>query len=227
MSHIAQGGDPEVIAANNAHRVHPLAPVFALDLDGTMADYFEHFRWFASMYKQQELSTNWGYTRQGDFDVALGLEKEEYRDIKLAYRQGGLKRSLPPIDLGVHDVVPALRKVGVQVWICTTRPWLRLDNVDPDTRFWIERMWGRVDGLLYGEDKYADLIDIVGKDRILGIADDLPENIERATELGLPSILRAGGHNKRWRDNSMGPSQPVATHSIDIFNQVIEWKVNQ
>jgi hypothetical protein len=159
-----------------------------------------------------------------DFDKALGLDKHTYRDIKLAYRQGGMKRSIPTMDIGVYDLVPAIRAMGIQVWVCTTRPWLRLDNIDPDTRFWINRNLGRIDGLIYGEDKYLDLIDIVGRERILGVVDDIPENIIRATELGLPSALRTGPQNARWRTTEMSAGQPVAIHSGDILEQVMRWK---
>jgi hypothetical protein len=210
--------------SRNDLRLHPLAPVVALDIDGTTADYYNHFKWFAELYMQEKITVNWGHAFNDDFDRALGLDKQTYRDIKLAYRQGGMKRSLPVLDLGVEDLVPSIRELGVQVWVCTTRPWLRLDNIDPDTRFWITRHFGRIDGLIYGEDKYSDLIDIVGKDRILGIVDDIPDNIVRATELGLPSSLRTGPQNARWRREEMSSGQPTSSHSIEIFNQVKKWK---
>lgn len=207
-------------------RVHPLAPVVALDIDGTLADYYEHFRWFAELYLQRPVFAQWGLANATDeFSDALELDKNTYRDIKLAYRQGGMKRSLPVLDLGVTELVQSIRKEGVQVWITTTRPWQRLDNVDPDTRFWIGRNLGRVDGLIYGEDKYLDLLDILdGRNDLLGIVDDLPENMVRATELNIPSMMRSGPQNTRWRREDMSGGQPVATHSIDIFNQVMTWK---
>jgi len=180
----------------NSIRVHPLAPVVALDIDGTLGDYYDHFRWFAELYKQEPVAIDWEIS--DEFSEALQMGKEEYRDIKLAYRQGGMKRSLPLLDNFVEHLVPAIRGgFGFQVWICTTRPWQRLDNIDPDTQFWINKNLGKVDGVIYGEDKYLDLIDIVGLDRIVGVFDDLPENIERANALGLRARLRDGGHNRR------------------------------
>ena len=107
-----------------------------------------------------------------------------------------MKRCLPAFD-GVGSMVTAIRHQDVQVWICTTRPWNRLDNIDPDTTFWIERNIGRVDGVIYGEEKYEDLIDIVGEGRIVGVVDDLPENVLRAQDLGLRAILAHGEHNRR------------------------------
>jgi len=200
-------------------RVHPLAPVYAFDIDGTLGDYYEHFRWFAQLYLQKPVVADWSRARfSGEFSDALGLDKELYRDIKLAYRQGGMKRSLPPLDDGVSDLIQSVRGLGVQAWITTTRPWQRLDNIDPDTQFWINHIVGKVDGVIYGEDKYLDLIDIVGRDRILGLVDDLPENILRASELDLAAIMRHGAHNRQFRE--MRPETLVATHSVEIYNHV-------
>lgn len=217
-------------AAQNTMRVHPLAPVVGLDIDGTLADYYEHFKWFAELYTQRELTLDWSAT--AEFSEALLLDKNVYRDIKLAYRQGGMKRSIPPLDEGVGSLILQLRSEGLQVWICTTRPWNRLDNIDPDTQFWIQRNLGRVDGVIYGDEKYEDLIDIVGKERIVGIVDDLPENVVRADSLGLRAMIRAGRHNLWWRSSTNRSSDetdwiPVARHSDDIHNQISKWRSNE
>lgn len=203
-------------------RLHPLAPVVALDIDGTLGDYYNHFKWFAELYLQRSLELDW--TGTTEFSEALGLDKEEYRDIKLAYRQGGMKRSIPVLDGDEgRRLIQAIReRLGVQAWICTTRPWQRLDNIDPDTQFWIQRNFGRVDGVIYGEDKYEDLIDIVGRERVLGVVDDLPENIRRAGSLGLRAALRSGEHNQAWR--SEYPTVPVIHHNTQIYTQVESWK---
>lgn len=181
-------------------RLHPLAPVVALDIDGTLADYYNHFEWFANLYMQpkSEIKANWDFTEGDEFSEALNLDKNKYRDIKLAYRQGGMKRSLP-VFAGAAQMIHNLRSDGIQVWICTTRPWQRLDNIDPDTQFWLNRTVGKVDGVIYGEDKYLDLIDIVGRDRILAVADDIPANIVSAESLGLTAFLAEGEHNAKFR----------------------------
>lgn len=135
-----------------------------------------------------------------------------------------MKRSIPVLngDMGKSVVQDIRERLKVQVWICTTRPWQRLDNIDPDTQFWLQRNFGRVDGVIYGEDKYEDLIDIVGKERILGVIDDLPENVRRAGSLGLRAALRAGDHNAAWRQQY--PTIPVIEHNTAIYSQVATWK---
>lgn len=213
-------------------RVHPLAPVVAFDIDNTFADYSGHFLAFAQQYLQEPgLDYDWKDEYEGEFSLALDLPKDVYRDIKLAYRQGGMKRSIPVIDENVRTLVAMTRAAGLQAWICTTRPWMRLDNIDPDTQFWLGRNVGRVDGLIYGEDKYLDLIDIVGKDRIVGVFDDLPENYEAATDAGLRVSLRAGHHNRWYRmrthaqtRSSGRPVPEISYTSLEMWRQIQEWK---
>lgn len=199
------------------HRVHPLAPIIALDIDGTLGDYHSHFAWFASLYLQSEVVPVWDADYKGEFSDALGLDKRTYRDIKLAYRQGGMKRSLP-LFAGAEGIPRWIRSQDIQVWIATTRPWNRLDNIDPDTQFWIDRNLGKVDGVIYGEEKYSDLVDIVGADRIIGVVDDIPENIIEARNLGLKAMLRRGEHNRWYLDNSL-----VANESNGIMKRLSVW----
>lgn len=200
-------------------RLHPLAPVVGLDIDNTLADYTEHLRWFAELYLQRPVIIDWDFAPTAEFSDALQLDKKTYRDIKLAYRQGGMKRSIPVLDeRGI--MVKAIRAAGIQVWITTTRPWQRLDNIDPDTQFWLDRNVGRVDGVIYGEEKYMDLLDIVGADRILGIVDDLPENIVAAMSLGMNAALSVGDHNAAFRSVR---KVPLVHNATDLGRIVFEW----
>jgi hypothetical protein len=208
------------VMANHDIRVHPLAPVVAFDLDGTLGDYYAHFEWFASLYTQRTVKAHFEPEMQGDYCRALGMEKEMYRDIKLAYRQGGMKRCMPVFRYS-RALVSLVRTLGVQVWICTTRPYLRLDNIDPDTRFWLDRNIGRVDGLLYGEEKYQDLVDIVGRDRVLAIYDDLPENIIDANKMDIPCIMRSGPQNAWFSDyDPSGISWMETQHAELVYRNI-------
>jgi hypothetical protein len=200
-------------------RVRPDAPVVGLDVDGTLGAYHDHFVWFASMYLERELVCDWSRTK-GEFHEALGLDLDLYRQIKLAFRQSGMKRIMPTLNgSDVRTAVQGIRKVGIQIWIATTRPWLRLDNIDPDTRYWLRTRVGRVDGLIFGEEKYEDLQDLVGAERILGVVDDLPENITRAHELGLRCAMMTGEHNAWWRgDRGVKLNEPS-----DITITAMRW----
>lgn len=124
----------------------------------------------------------------------MRTSKHTYRQCKLAYRQGGLKRSMP-VYPGARELTVQLRRAGAEVWICTTRPYLRLDNIDPDTRHWLRRNRIQFDGVLYGHNKYRDLVRAVGTDRVVAVLDDLPAMLEQARGLGLYTICRQQPYN--------------------------------
>lgn len=189
----------------SAMRPHPHAPVIALDIDGTSGDHHGHFTRFAEAWTGKPMPPVDEFTGGVHFSKHLGISRATYNQVKLAYRQGGLKRSMPVYE-GIGEFTRHVRRQGVQVWICTTRPYLRLDNIDPDTRHWItKRARMQYDAILYGPHKYRDLVRAVGRDRVLVVYDDLPEMIEQAESLGLPAYLRAQPYNIEWAGNRTTP----------------------
>lgn len=172
--------------------------IAALDIDGTMGDYHGHFLRFAEMWYGRAMPDPNLNTDGVPLYKWMNTSKATYRQCKLAYRQGGLKRSMP-VDPAASELSRYLRKKGVQVWICTTRPYLRLDNIDPDTRHWLRRNGIQYDGVLYGEHKYRQLAKIVGRENILFVADDLPEMILQAREVGIPRFLRTRPYNQNFQ----------------------------
>lgn len=167
------------VRCTNCSRI--VEPVVSVDIDGVLGDYHGHFVSFASDYLDKSLPE--GYNGAYEFNEYLNIEKRTYRDIKLAYRQGGQKRMLP-IYHGASMFMHALKaEVGAEVWIATTRPYLRLDNIDPDTQAWLERHNIPHDHMIYGDhqdDKYEQLVRQVDRERIIGVIDDLYEQLVRA-----------------------------------------------
>jgi hypothetical protein len=169
-------------------------PVVAVDIDGTLGDYHQHFLWFATHWFGREFPDPRTAQLGVRLSTFMGVSHREYRECKLAYRQGGIKRFMPVYpyaDRLTHNI----RQAGCQLWIVTTRPYLRLDNIDPDTREWLRRNNIEYDAILWegldeGGDstKYADLIDQVGLDRIVAAVDDLPEQTEDATKRGIAMV---------------------------------------
>lgn len=191
---------------------HPDAPVLALDIDGTSGDYHGHFTWFIEQWLGRPMPSATEMTGGVPFYKHLGVSRATYREAKLAFRQGGMKRSMPPYE-GIGDFTRYVRKNGVQVWICTTRPYLRLDNIDPDTRHWLtKRAHMQYDSIIYGHNKYRDLVRSVGSKRVVAVYDDLPEMIQQAESVGLPAYLRAQPYNVEW-----GNGRVPMLYSIDDY----------
>lgn len=196
-----------------------LRPIVALDIDGTLGHYHEHFLRFAAQWLQRDLPTYWN----GDepFWRLLGTSKATYRQIKLCYRQGGLKRSMPVVP-GATELARAVRQAGAEVWLCTTRPYLRLDNIDPDTRFWLRHNKVQYDGVLFGENKYRDLATMVGSDRVVAVLDDEPEQVERAEKLCLPAHIIDREYNRSAntsRIHSLGVAEKSFIYDMKVWRK--------
>jgi FMN phosphatase YigB (HAD superfamily) len=157
-------------------------PVVALDIDGTLGDYHAHFLRFAEGWIGKPMPDPEEINPGDRLHKFMGVPLRVYRECKLAYRQGGLKRNMPVYE-GAQALTSFIRKdLKAEVWICTTRPYLRLDNIDPDTQEWLRRNRIRYDAVLYGEDKYRELKRQAG-DRVASVIDDLPEMVREAARL--------------------------------------------
>jgi len=177
------------------HCSNEIKPVVCVDIDGTMADYHGHFLKFACDWLGLPDDSK-AMTYDGCWDLATHLDvtRETYRQIKLAFRQGGMKRSMPAYPEAAR-LTRSLQQMGVELWLTTTRPYLRLDNVDPDTRFWLDRNNIRYDYLFYDENKYMRLLDQVDKARVVCVLDDEIEQVFSAKAVGLTPIWRRTSYN--------------------------------
>ncbi|HVI80784.1 MAG TPA: hypothetical protein VM715_22055, partial [Candidatus Acidoferrum sp.] len=157
----------------------------------------------------------------------FGTNEAVWRDIKLAYRQGGMKRTMPSRGFG-RMLSWACRQAGAEVWVTTTRPYLRLDNIDPDTRFWLDREGVVYDGLIYDENKYTHLASLVGRERVVAVLEDLPEQFDDAKRLfgaSVPILYR--DHHNRCAWPSIPPSQIAHSGEVArqlIVNRIKDWK---
>jgi hypothetical protein len=210
-------------------------PVVALDIDGTLGDYHKHFLWFAEMWI--------GIPMPSPLDINPGLRLSEfmnvphslYRECKLAYRQGGLKRFMPAYPYAA-ELTHNIRATGAQVWICTTRPYLRLDNIDPDTREWLRRYDIKYDAVIFEgisyEDgthqvtKYEELVRQIGVNRIVAATDDLPEQTADAFKQGIRRVyLRDQPYNRH--DNVRGLRvTSLQDLWFNVRKDIQDWKEN-
>jgi hypothetical protein len=197
-----------------------IRPVVAWDIDGTIAVYHDHFLDFAYRYLNIEPSLPGSYLGEQDLATFLGVSKETYRGVKLAYRQGGNKRLMPVFE-GAKEALNIVRASGAEIWITTTRPYLRHDSTDPDTREWLRRHNIQYDGLLYDEDKFMRLIEAVDKERVVAVIDDLETNINRARQLGLWAIQVYRPHNVYGRTD--GGSSNLMLMAQGVADMVDRW----
>lgn len=192
-----------------------IKPVVAIDIDGTLGDYHRHFVRFAESYFGMHLPDTWN--GMGEWEQHLGLTKHEYREVKLAYRQGGQKRSMPVFQNALAGM-DAIRETNAELWLTTTRPWNRLDSVDPDTREWLRRNSIPYDHLLYDDDKYARLAEIVGAERVIAVVDDLYDeclNAQRAFGNHVPIQV-----SNNFNTDSIWPIWNGRKHLADALAEV-------
>lgn len=208
----------------------PVKPVVALDVDGTMGKYhdtFLHFLYQWAGLSVLELAALKKYAGACEFSdwihQVCGITKEQYQQAKLAFRAGGFKRWMPAFD-DLEQLVFTLRNEDAEVWVTTTRPWMRMDNIDPDTREWLRRNRVHYDHLLFDEDKYAVLKDRVDPARIVMILEDQHDQFDRAVELSLPVVLRQSSYNQ---DVLRTPACATLAQAAVIADQQIKrWRSN-
>lgn len=195
-----------------------LRPVVGLDVDGTLGEYHEHFAEYAEKYLQRVVLRHWDGSQP--YWRCFGVSKSTYRIMKLGYRQGRMKRSMPVIP-GAPELARAVRAAGAELWVCTTRPWLRLDNIDPDTRFWLRNNRITYDGVLFGETKYRDLSQLVGIERVVAVLDDDEDQVRVAERYGLPAYLIDRPYNQEAEG---GRIQSLEVAAKFITNKIADWR---
>lgn len=172
-------------------------PIFGVDIDGTLGEYHEHFWRFACAWTGRDLPHPRDFVG-GSFAGFLGLAKSTYRKIKLAYRRGGAKRSMPVIP-GARELTRSLRSRGAVVVLATTRPYLSLENIDEDTRHWAKRNSIQHDFILWGEYKYRDLSRFGS--RVVSVLEDEPVMMKQAMDSGLTVNAPFRPYNNPETDN--------------------------
>jgi hypothetical protein len=200
-----------------------ITPVFVSDIDGTLSDYHEPFTKFGCRFHNRPIP-NEPWDGKGEFEDYMGLTKAEYREAKLAYRQGGGKR-LQPVYRGAKGLVDIARELGCEIWLTTTRPWNRFDSTDPDTRHWLDKHSIPYDHLLYDDDKYERLAERVDRDRVILVIEDLHEQYLEARDLFGNAVMIERPHNAWVRKNFfVGQHTNLLTLQGALPGLVDQWK---
>ena len=204
-----------------------IRPVVAVDIDGTLGDYHGHFSSFAANF----LDVSFGYRTDKVFTRYQGGEpykewfcrmydcdETTFRAVKLAYRQGGMKRTMPMFE-GADEFVRDLR-ADAEVWLATTRPHERFDRIDPDTKEWLRRNDIRFDALYFGDDKMQQVAQAAGE-RLVAFVDDEVTNLLQLPEPYEVGILAGNPANMEspWQGVRSGAGFP---YSI-ILDKIKSW----
>lgn len=212
-----------------------IKPVVAVDIDGTIGMYHKHFLEFAADYIGAG-AINFGYDGRSAFKSwfcnAYSCPEDTWHDIKLAYRQGGMKRTMPPYPYA-SEMMTNVGRLGVEVWLTTTRPYIRHDNVDPDTREFLRRHKIAYDYLIYDGHKYEKLAKLVGPERVAAVLEDLPEEV--GTALGLFGtgvvIHRRTGFNSAYQTpdsvNNLIEAERAIAGRLDLWKEQYEDRVQE
>jgi hypothetical protein len=205
-----------------------VGPIVILDIDGTLGDYHSHFLSFAGMYLGENMLPAGTHLYKGTprfrewFCTAFDVDVRTFRDIKLAYRQGAQKRSMP-VFKHARPLTTALREAGAEIWLATTRPYMRLDAVDPDTRWWLKRNGIKYDYLLYDDHKYELLARQIDVGRVVAVVDDLKEDLYEADRCFDPSAVFVYANS--WNSAYVQDWNPVDSESIlpTLMQRIHAW----
>jgi len=203
-------------------------PVVAVDIDGTLGDYHGHFLWFAIEYFGMDDGNfeSYKYTGVGSFKQwwmdAYQRSEKDWHDVKLAYRQGGMKRTMPIFE-DAQELCWTIKELGADLWLTTTRPYLSLDNVIPDTVEWCRRHGIEYDGMLFDEDKYIQLAERVDDRRVVAVFDDLVEMCNAAAKAlhfgyDVPVLV-----SNPYNEDVVWSSMASLAEAVQIVGDRIDW----
>lgn len=214
-------------------------PVVALDIDGTLGDYHGHFLKFAEGWLGCSLNDPTDINPGLPLWEFMGIHETTYRKIKLAYRQGGMKRSMPAYS-GVEKLSHLVHNAEADLWICTTRPYMKHDSIDEDTQEWLRRARVDFDGIIYDNvgmkgSKYRELNRQVGE-RVAAVVDDLPDMLMEISKIiaegGFKNVHLIGcrdqPYNRSTNTLSMGVTRISSVQAMvdPILDAVRRWKLD-
>lgn len=166
--------------------------VVGVDIDGVLADYPRSFVDFIN----QELGTNYTMDMIDSYDIygCLGIPTEVGMKLKDKYRQTGQKRFIPVCE-GAKEMLTWLREQGYKIMLLTARPYKQYKRIFADTMEWLENNNLPYDSIIFDEKKEERLIREFGKDRIEFFIDDVVDNANTISRLGVPCYLITRPYN--------------------------------
>ncbi len=175
-----------------ARRTGMKTKVAALDLDGVLAAYPEH--WLEYLERHAPLMRNTAIEEFSLVTGVPGIPREEYTKLKHRYRSTGEEVNVPPLP-GAVEFTHALRAQGYQIVIVSARPVDRYKRLYSDSIRWLRKHDIAYDAVLWDSNKEDRIIkDLPIVDFVL---DDDPTNVERLVKAGINAFLFDRPYNRQ------------------------------
>jgi len=123
--------------------------VCAIDLDGVLVQYPEHWIKFINKQKSKKFRTL--------FDVKRALSNDEYLQLKHKYRETGFKMSVP-IYPGANIFTRNLKSLGYSIVVLTKRPYKKYFRLFADTKISLDKKAIRYDAILFDQEKHKVIV---------------------------------------------------------------------
>lgn len=167
--------------------------IAALDLDGVLAAYPEHWLTFLGYNGS---GGNLGVENFSLVTGAPGIPREAYTRLKHLYRSEGFEAEVPAMP-GAAEFTRHLKALGYYIVIISARPVERYKRLYSDSIRWLMQNGITYDAVLWDANKEDRIIrDLPGVDFVL---DDDPANVERLTKAGINAFMLARPYNEEAR----------------------------
>lgn len=92
--------------------------------------------------------------------VKASVPYQLYKDIKYEYRESGIKENLE-VRPGAAELTSILKSLGYTIMILTARPFSKHKTLFKQTANWLTKNGIKYDGIIFGEDKYIQILQYV------------------------------------------------------------------
>ena len=123
--------------------------VCAIDLDGVLGEYPDHWLSFINLKLGTEYETL--------EDAKVDVDTLKYAQIKSEYRQTGKKKYIKPMP-GAQEFLMDLKKAGYKIVILTARPYKKYFRIFADTLSWLNEIELMYDAIMFDEQKNMKIL---------------------------------------------------------------------
>lgn len=132
--------------------------ICAIDIDGVLNYYPD--TWVD--YINSSLNTSFKTLNE----AKEGIPYKQYKDLKWQYRECGIKAQLK-VREGAKELLDELKRRGYQILIITSRPFDSHKSLFKQTVDWLQNGELQYDGIIFGKEKYVEVLTKVPNIRFL------------------------------------------------------------